>query len=76
MKGKLRPCKFSTECITESVGDMFGNRWGDVIQKGETFEGYFHKFTDDGKAIVERFDGSVYIAKAGSVVFTDRDCKD
>lgn len=65
---------FSTDWITESVGDMFGNKSVNVIQEGKTYEGYFHKFTDCGKAIVERFDGVVYEVSADSVVFTDRDC--
>ena len=76
MKKVLRPGMFSTDWITESVGDMFGNKSVNVIQEGKTYEGYFHKFTDCGKAIVERFDGVVYEVSADSVVFTDRDCKD
>ena len=75
-KKKLRPCKFSTDWITESFGDMYGNSSVEVIQEGKTYEGYFHRFTDEGKAIVERLDGKVYEVCSDSIVFTDRDCKD
>lgn len=75
-KDDLRPCEFSTDWITESVCDINGNRSVDVIQEGKTFDGYFHKFTSGGRAIVERFDGKVYEVSADSIVFTDRDCKD
>lgn len=75
-KEELRPCKFSTDWITESVCDMCGNRSVDVIQEGKSYEGYFHRFTDGGKGIVERLDGKVYEVSADSIVFTDRDCKD
>lgn len=75
-KQELRPCKFSTDWITESVGDMYGNRSVVVTQKGKTYEGYFHRFTDGGKAIVERIDGKVYEVRSDSIAFTDRYCKD
>ena len=76
MKENLRPCKFSTDWITESVCNSIGERSINVIREGNTYEGYFHRFTDSGKGIVERFDGKVYEVSADSIVFTDRDCKD
>lgn len=75
-KEGLRPCKFSTDWITESVGDMYGNRSVEVIQEGKTYDGYFHRFTDGGKGIVERLDGKVYEVRSDSIVFNDRDYKD
>lgn len=75
-KEELRPCKFSTDCITKSVSDIFGNRSVEVIQEGKSYEGYFHKFADGGKGIVERIDGKVYEVFSDSIVFTDRDLKD
>lgn len=53
-------------------GDMYGNRSVEVIQEGKSYEGYFHRFTDGGKGIVERIDGKVYEVRADTIVFTDR----
>lgn len=73
---KLRPCKFYMDWTTESVRNISGEISVNVIREGKICEGYFHKFTDSGKGIVEHLNGEVCEVSADSIVFTDRDCKE
>lgn len=87
MREELRPCMVKVGEVTETICNCIGENTSNVIKEAETFNGYFHKWIEEGASsgcesiiksygLVEYKDGTIHKVDPEYITFTDRDCKD